>query len=235
VRAERARTADKMPQVGMRAALVLAGALVVSAYLPASVLAGRADGWVGWLSLLPLFAAIRLLRPARACLCGALWGASLFAWCALLGPAAFSLTLKTAMLLCTVPAAYGWLGARLTRWIGFSPFVLGVAWMGVELAAVPLGVSFGLSSAGDADPAWVSWLGHTLGTVFVAFVAAYASAAFVCVAARVALSLPRPQPFTVSTGPNRWFAPRTFFCFRRFAIEPCQPRPPPRMPAIAYA
>jgi apolipoprotein N-acyltransferase len=54
------------------AALILS--LVAGAFLMAMSLGTSGYSWLGWLTLLPLFIAIRALRPWHASLCGALWG-----------------------------------------------------------------------------------------------------------------------------------------------------------------
>ncbi|MGB2988160.1 MAG: hypothetical protein WBE26_20010, partial [Phycisphaerae bacterium] len=59
------------------AGLVLS--LVASAYLMAHAITSPGYSWLGWLTLLPLFFAIRVCRPVIATLSGAVWGFSLFA------------------------------------------------------------------------------------------------------------------------------------------------------------
>ncbi len=205
----------------------LALSLVASAFLMALSLASPEYPWLGWLTLLPLFFAIRVLRPARAMLSGALWGLSLFLFSVTLFDTGIASSLPSLALMTAVPAIYAYLGARLTRWIGFSPFVLGVSWMGVELALEPLGLHNGLLAATQGDGVLLHWVGGALGYVLAAFIVAFVSAALVSVLSRVRLAIPRPQYLT---GPGECPArlvPQTFSCFPLFAIPVSQPRAPP--------
>ena len=56
----------------------LAGALALSALLMSVAVRSDACAWPAWISLLPLFWAIRTLSPFKATLCGALWGLCLY-------------------------------------------------------------------------------------------------------------------------------------------------------------
>jgi hypothetical protein len=66
---------------------------------------------MGWLSLLPLFIAIRVLRPLLALACGALWRGCLFAFCVAADRTAVSGNLASLTLLTAIPAIYTFLGA----------------------------------------------------------------------------------------------------------------------------
>lgn len=201
--------------------------IVLSAYLTATAVGSPTHGWVGWLSLLPLFFAIRLLRPFRALSCGALWGTSLFVFCAALGRTAVPVTGSSFILLTGIPAIYTFAGAALTRWIGFSPFVLGVGWMGVELALAPLGLHNGLLSATQADTALMDYLGRALGYVLVGFLVAYVNAALVAALDRVRLTVPRFVPTTVSSGGSRLLRSQIVGCLSLVTLQPSHPRAPP--------
>jgi len=201
--------------------------IVLSAYLTAAAVGSPTHAWVGWLSLLPLFFAIRLLRPLRASACGALWGASHFVFCIAGNHTAVAANLWSFALLTGIPALYTFLGAWLTRWIGFSPFVLGVGWMGVELALAPLGLHYGLLSATQGDTALMHYVGRALGYVLVGFLVAYVNAALVAVLGRVRLSFPRFVPATASLDCRRSLISQVFGCLSLFAIQPSHPRAPP--------
>ncbi len=112
--------------------VALTASLAVSAGLVALSAASGRHHWLALVGLLPLFVSIRRQTPLRALLSGALWGLSLFAFTiAGLGPA-IEVAPGSLLLFIGAPAAYACLGAILTRWIGFSPFVLGVGWVGVD-------------------------------------------------------------------------------------------------------
>ena len=231
--------------------------LVAGAYLMAVATAPPNRSWLGWFTLFPLFVAIRVQRPLRAMLSGAVWGFSLYAFLsagvATLGePEAWRLSLYEGLfstitasqggmdagwlihglpapllLFTVVPALSGLLGAALTRWIGFSPFVLGVGWMGVELALAPLGLRYGVLGATQTDAWFFPAVGHLLGYVFVAFLAAYVSALLVTVLTRVAVSCSDDSRcFNAGRRASALF-PQTFRCFPFYVIPACQPRAPP--------
>ncbi|MDO8631472.1 MAG: hypothetical protein Q7R41_13375, partial [Phycisphaerales bacterium] len=118
--------------------------------------------YVACVGLVPLFVVIRVCRPLAALLWGAAWGLSLFAVSvAGLGPP-IPPTVGSLLLLAGAPAVYAWLGARLTRWIGFSPFVIAVGWMGVGLALSPLGFNAGIAGASPNDAGMLHWVAHAL-------------------------------------------------------------------------
>jgi len=218
-------------------AVCLLVSLIGSAYLMAGSLGSMAHPAVGWFALVPVFVSIYVLRPALAGAAGLLWGVSVillayrFGWHPPLplgegwgeGVSYFTPLLLFAIL----PALYTGLGSWLTRRIGFSPFVLAVGWMGVELAFSATGFRFGQFTL-DAGPSWLHVLANSLGYVFIAFLVAYLNAGFVCLISRVRLSLPRPRPITASGGVFGILAPRVFSFISNPTSLPCQPRAPPR-------
>ncbi len=256
---------------GVKAA-TLALSLVASALLAALSLASPEHAWLRWSAfggLLPLFVAIRVLRPGRASLAGALCGLALFVFSVavfntgvsdgwpmssdvgdpmmragssvqqVIGSPTFEKVghpspdtgipegLLSLLLLTAIPAIYAYLAAKLTRWIGFSPFVLGVTWMGVELAFEPLGLHNGLLAGTQADGTLIHWLGGALGYVLVAFVVALVNAALVSVLSRVGVNIPGSRYVPVLTEGGTLFVPQTFSCFPLFTIRGSQPRAPP--------
>lgn len=130
----------------------LGGSLLISAYLLAVANAHPTCAWLGWFSLVPLFLVIRFWRPTGAMLGGALWGVSLYVFSVGQPGAAVAGGMGSLLLLALIPAAYAAGGAWLTRRIGFSPFVLGYTWMGVELALAPAGLCTGRAGDGWGDP-----------------------------------------------------------------------------------
>lgn len=207
------------------AALILS--LVAGAFLMAMSLGSSGCFWLGWLTLLPLFVAIRALRPWRATLCGALWGLSLHVFGVSVFETGISSGLSSLALLTAIPAAYALLASWVTRRIGFSPFVLGVSWMGVELALRPLGLHHGLLAATQGDSTLVHWLGGALGYVLVAFVVALTNAVLLLLLSRVPVSVASPGYLPGSTTGGTILVPQTFSCFPLYAIPVSQPRAPP--------
>ncbi len=158
---------------------------------------------------------------------GAVWGAAYFVF-ASLEHGWHNGAIPAFALLSCVPAAFALFGAWLTRWIGFSPFVLGVAWMGVELALAPVGLGLGLLAASQSDTALMPYVGRTLGYVVVAFVVAYVSALLVDALGRVRLTVPRPVPVTRSSDRGVILSPQILGLLPFLRLEPSQPRAPPQ-------
>ena len=207
------------------AALILS--LIISAYVMALGLGAPRHAWLAWLALLPLFVSIRVLRPIGAMLCGALWGLCLYVFSAPAGDSGVSAGLLSLSLLSAIPAAYACVGSWLTRRIGFSPFVLGVSWMGVELAFEPLGLRSGLLAGTQGDTTLVHWVGGALGYVLVAFLVALVNASLVSVLSGLRLPVPRPRFVTASPALQRHFTPQVLGCISLYTIRLSRPRAPP--------
>ena len=86
--------------------LALAGSLVAGAFAMAVGMGSGDRSWLGWVSLLPLFVAIRWLSPWRAMLCGALWGVSLYGFSAYAVTAGIQPSVLSVLLLVLVPGLY---------------------------------------------------------------------------------------------------------------------------------
>ena len=203
----------------------LAASLVLSACLTAAALRSRDCSWVAWLSLLPLFWAVRSLRPTAAALCGAFWGAWLYL-CSTAGPAPPVASTPLALgLLTAVPAIYAGLCSRLTRRIGFNPLMLALGWILVEMALKPLGLDQGLLASTQSDATHVHWIGRLLGYVFVAALVVCANAS------RLALlgsGRSKSLPQTPLPGlPNSEACHPSSVCLRFLALRQAYPRAPP--------
>jgi apolipoprotein N-acyltransferase len=201
--------------------------IVLSAYLTAAAVGSPTHAWVGWLSLLPVFFAIRLLRPLRALICGAVWGASLYVFCVAGGRTGVPATASSFVLLAGIPALYTYAASALTRWIGFSPFVLGVGWMGVELALAPLGLHSGLLSGSQDQTVLMDYIGRALGYVLVGFLVAYVNALLVEVFGRACLRLPRPFLIKRSGNGILFLRSQIDGCLTLVTLQPSNPRAPP--------
>ena len=205
----------------------LVTALVLSGYLMATGLDPSHAQWLKWLSLLPLFFVIQRLSPTRALFAGALWGMSLWIFASTSAVATISPTLPTFVLLTGISAAYSFLGARLTRWIGFSPFVLGVCWIGVELALTPLGLREGLLNPALPEGSVLSWMGQAFGYMLVAFLVAFASAASFTVLSGVRIPLMRQRRHNSAAKGERLHFLDISTNKLRYAMIPSRPRAPP--------
>ncbi|MEK6797758.1 MAG: hypothetical protein AABZ12_02200 [Planctomycetota bacterium] len=187
----------------MRQASAVGLALFASATAVALAISSPQHRWLGWVGLVPLFYAIRAFGPLMAGVCGGVWGLSLFAVAALVGGSSLHVDATTCALLCAIPAAYSFLGAWLTRRVGFSPYLLGLGWVGVEFALVPLGLHYGLMGGTQTDGLAIRLVGSFTGYVVVAFLVAYVNAALLSVLSEVRVSIARPRPVASNGGPQR--------------------------------
>ncbi len=201
--------------------------LIVSAYLMALALRSSDHRWLAWAALLPLFASIRLLCPIRAMLGGALWGLGLYLFATGDAGTGVGEGLLSIALLTAAPAGYALLGSLLTRWIGFNPLVLGVAWMGMEFAFVRLGLHHGLLGSTQGGGVLMAWVGGALGYVLVAFVVAFASSVLLVLLSRVRVGLTSPRYLAAPDLHDTRLIPQTFCSFPLYAIPASRPRAPP--------
>ncbi len=166
-------------------------ALAVSAYVTALAVGSHPHPWLGLLTLLPLLRTIQVSSPRRALIHGWLWGAMLYGFTVTVIETTVSPGLWSLILLTTIPAAYAFFGAHITRRVGFNPFVLGVGWMLVEFALRPLALHRGLLAGTQGDGLLIALVGRAFGYVMVAFLVAYASAKLLDILSRLRFRLPR--------------------------------------------
>jgi hypothetical protein len=150
--------------------------LVFSGCLIAASETSSGLSWVAWFALLPIFITIRYASPRIALIYGALWGLCLYLVLSASGTGASAATIRSLGLLAAVPAIYAYLGARLTRQIGYAPMILAVGWMIAELALEPVIVRQGLLSGSLSNDSLMQLIGGVLGYVFVAFLIAFVNA-----------------------------------------------------------
>jgi len=201
--------------------------LIFSACLMTAATRSEDLSVLAWLALLPLFHVIRTCSPLRAMLCGAVWGGCLGVLIANTTERVAADSIIWFAIVAGVPAVYAYLCARLSRWIGFDPFVLAVAWMGVELSFARLGLRQGLLAATQSEGTFWAWMGHGLGYVLVAFVVAAVNASLISVLSAVRLRVPRPAGQVSLPNPGASHSPLAFFRPSLFAFHPSQPRAPP--------
>ena len=208
-------------------AVALIASLLAGANLMTLALGSDQLSWLAWFALTPLFLGMRVCRPLRALAGGALWGLALCMFAAVRGDAGIALTVPSVLLLVGAPAVYTCLGASLTRWIGFSPFVLGVGWIGVELALRPVGLDLGLLAVTQSNSALLQWIAHALSYALAAFAVAYVNAVILEAISSLRVHIPRSAIRAVCSDLYRSLTPQTFSYIPRFALQPSQPRAPP--------
>ncbi len=209
------------------AALALAPALVLSAYLMALTLGSQAYPWLALFALLPLLRAIQILSPTAATVSGGLWGISLFALSTTLVETAVVGSVSSLVLLTTIPAVYAGLGARLTRKVGFSPFILAYGWILVEIALRPIALRNGLLAGTQGNGWLIAVIGRGFGYVAVAFVMAFTSAWLLELVSRIRFRIERPVFRVVldDAGSLLWhLIPSRYPCR---ILSPSHPRAPP--------
>ena len=168
----------KLPHAWWRA-VVCCALLAVSAALVGHAASAEGWAWTGWIALAPLLIVLSRVSAAVGFAAGAWWGAIAGLCCA---PAAFD---PGAMLIpALVIGIYGALVSATTRRIGFSPLVMAILWIGVEVALAPLGFNQGLIAATQSSSAPLAWLNSIFGYAIVAF-------GIVWINARLALALHR--------------------------------------------
>lgn len=211
-------------------ALALTASFVASAYLMSVAIARPQYWWLGWITLLPLFQAMRVLCPVRAMACGVLWGTAVYGFGTTVTQTGIVRGVDSLLLLSLIPGVYAYAGACLTQRIGFVPFMLALGWVGVEFALCPLGLRQGLLAGTQGDAVMFRTVGSAAGYVVVAFVVAYINAALLSVLSGVARRI-RKQRFVLrgSLDARRPFiavgALQDLFCL----IGPLQPRAPPQL------
>lgn len=208
-------------------AMALGALLVLSAACMAQAMEGPGRWWLGWVALLPLFLSIRVLAPMGAALAGSVWGAALFVFATVATDTLVAPSVASFALLTAVPALYAFVGARLTRQIGFSPFLLALGWVGVEFALRPLGLRYGILATTQGDGLVLRAIGSFAGYALVSFLVAYVNAALLSVLAFVPKGLSATR-LTRGTGsesrPIDWL---DVDLGRLGRIAPSRPRAPP--------
>jgi apolipoprotein N-acyltransferase len=210
-------------------AAALAFALSIGAFLMALSLGSARYSWLGWVTLVPLFLAIRSLSPVQAGFAGAYWGALFYFTAGLLPTTQVPHDFKALALLTLIPAVFAYAATAVTRRKGFHPLLLGLGWAGVELALKPLALRYGLL-AGTQSQGWVlTVVGNVGGYLLVAFLIAWINAWVLTVMSAVRLPWPRTRVIRVSPDRPKWLPlAEPFIASSRYLI-PSQARAPPAL------
>jgi apolipoprotein N-acyltransferase len=95
------------------------------------------------------------------------------------------INLPTVAVLVLAPALYSCWGAWLTRRVGFSPYLMALGWVGVELSLRPVGLEHGLLAGTQGDGMLLRVAGSFAGYFLVAFIVAYINASLLSVLHKV--------------------------------------------------
>ena len=222
-----AKTSGVSRSLSIGKASVFAMALAGSAYLMALAIESPKYVWLGWVTLLPLFYAIRVLSPVRAMFSGAFWGACLFLASVASGRTEIAPTLGSFALLSLIPGAYCHFGATLTRRIGFSPYLLALCWIAVEFGLRPLGLNYGLLAGTQGDGFAIHVVGSFAGYVLVAFLVAWVNATLVSVLSEVRLSVTSHRLIPKAAAVLKRLFVNELPSYLLHLIHASQPRAPP--------
>jgi apolipoprotein N-acyltransferase len=171
--------AGRLQNALRRAALMVLVTIVMadSALLIAE--AGRAPSydWLAWISLVPLFACLRVLSPASAFVAGAGWAAAISLWSSILA-ATFPGSAQIippgaidALAVGVFSAAF----AALSRRIGFNPWVLATGWVLLEVALQTVMGGQGIVASTQSGYGLADGVAAFLGSALTAFLPALGS------------------------------------------------------------
>jgi apolipoprotein N-acyltransferase len=211
----------------MAGSVLLVTSLVVSGCVIGAATGSTGLSWLAWIALLPLFFTIRIASPPVALLYGGLWGLCLYLFSAATDSSAITTTIRSLGLLAAIPAVYAYLGARLTRTVGYAPMLLALGWIVVEFALQPLALRQGLLAGTQGDGTLVRIAGGLLGYLFVAFLIAFINAKLTSLVAHLAPTITRLHfslPEQVICG---WIIPHVDSRFASHILTILQPRAPP--------
>ena len=218
--------------------------LILSALLTAVALRTPDHHWLAWFSFLPLFVAVRWLRPATAALAGGLWGVCLYLFCTA-GPTpaadalapAIGLSAGLLALLIVIPAVYVGLAARPARAIGFKLLLLALGWTLVEAVLHlhnPSGPHGSLLAGSQGEGPHLHWLARLLGYVCAAFLVACANASLIGILSGARLSVPAYRSLAVSPNVFRCLPPQVVLAIQSWTLRQARARAPPN-PVVAVS
>ena len=218
--------------------------LVPSALLTAMALRAPEYHWLAWISFLPLFVAVRSLRPLSAALYGGLWGACLYAFSTagpmstegflgirvgLTSPALVPSTWGLA-LLTVIPAVYAGLAALPGRAIVFRLLMLALGWTLVEAGLHfhrLLGPHDGPLTGLHAEGPYLHWLARLLGYVCTAFLVASVNVSLIGILTGARLHFPLCRSLVGVHNATWRIASQVILVIQSLAVRQAHPRAPP--------
>lgn len=202
--------------------------LVLSSWLLSIAVGTNSCSWLGWFALVPLFMAIRILRPPSAAIAAAIWGACYYLFSITADSSMIVSGLLPIVLLVTIPAIYAFFGSLTTRRIGFNPLILALGWIAVEFTLQPLGLKHGLLAGTQGNGVLLDTVGRALGYVLVAFMVVSVNASLLALMSIKQINIPIYNSIVESANSELCvfshvsFYPQTLSCRQR------QPRAPPK-------
>lgn len=130
-------------------------------------------------------------------------------------------------LLAPIIGAYAYFGARLTRQVGFSPYLLALAWMAVELAFWRLGGQCGLLGGLQGQGVLLHWASKFTGFVLLGFLAAWVAARLTDVVCRLPIGARRKRPVPGVINVGRTLIGGDSFHLPLKMVDTWAPRAPP--------
>jgi apolipoprotein N-acyltransferase len=115
----------------------------------------------------------------------------------------------------------------MTRSIGFSPYLLALGWMGVELILHPVGVQHGLLATTQESGAALQYVGSFTGYLVVAFLVAYVNALLFTVLSTVKIGASGGRKAPASSLRPKAIVPIDVPLCLSYLLGPSNPRAPP--------
>jgi len=207
--------------------VLIAVALIVSAALMAASRSSGGLSWVAFIGLIPVFMAIRYIRPGPAPLFGGLWGAGYYLYLSL-PSCGGNLSIASLLLFIAVPAVYTGLGAWLTRKVGYLPAVLATGWIVVEWLLGTPGSHPGTLTGAESSNTLIGYIGQALGYLVVAVLIAYVNALLLSLVDQIRLTFADTvYRFAVLADTRREFSHEFSLYRSTLTAFNCSPRAPP--------
>ena len=201
--------------------------LIGGAWATAAAIGSPTHFWLAWISLLPLFSAIRLFSIKSSAFLGGLWGGCLYLFLAASPNWMLDSVATIPMMLVIIPAAYAALMAVFSRRFGYSPLAMALGWILVELAFNLAGLRDGLLSVGNSQGQALQIVADFLGSGFVAFIVIYVNAFLISLPVLLCLTGFSFFENDIQQNSSLVLHSRIDRIFSRFCPDSARPRAPP--------
>ncbi|MBI3832994.1 MAG: hypothetical protein HY287_01555 [Planctomycetes bacterium] len=205
--------------------ILLAPIVVLSAWLTSIARGVTTDFLLRWVALVPLFIAIRILPRSPAAVCGGLWGCFIYLF--VFRHSVSGMNVSHWALLTAAPALFAGVASTVIRRFGFYPLLIGLGWVGLELALRPLALRYGLLLSSQGDSHLMHTFGQIGGYLFVAFLFAVINAIVVGALTQACSAIPRSLHTTIPIGPGWVLIGPSVLSLFECDFRRSQPRAPP--------